>query len=541
MLILLQRLSLCLLLLSIAACEPSPTAEMNQVSMVKNIILMIGDGMGPQQVGLLENYARRAPNSIYEGKPTGLSQLMQDGKVLLSDTGPHNALVVDSACSATQLAIGQASSSEMIGLDHKGNKVETVLQLAKRHGKSTGLVSDTRITHATPASFAAHQPHRSYENEIAQDLLSNQVDVLLSGGLRYFLPNNISAQESVTNKPVYNKLSQANLPLKSKRQDTKDLLLEAETIGYSFAFNQAQLDAITQPPLLGLFASSGMEDAIEYHSRKASSDGSQQPSLKQMTLKALELLSQNSEGFFLMVEGGQIDWAGHNNDAGSMLHELLRFDEAVQAVYEWVSQREDTLVVVTADHETGSFGFSYSAENIPDAKPLQGDAFKGIEFAPNFNFAGLDVLDGLYQQKKDFYGIWQEASEAGENGKPAVLSLVNAVNNNMAFKIDEQQAKRILARHKNPYKKQGHKYLDTETLPHVHDFTPFYVYGDDIHLNLLAREVASSQNTVWGTGTHTATPVPVILFGPDAALNQFEGFLNHSHIGKTLKDIVVNK
>lgn len=133
---------------------------------------MIGDGMGPQQVGLLESYAKLAPNSIYKGKPTALYQLAQDGVIGSSLTHPDDAIVVDSACSATMLATGISTGSEVIGIDPDGNSIETVLEKAKRMGKATGLVSDTRMTHATPAAFAAHQPHRSLENEIASDMLA---------------------------------------------------------------------------------------------------------------------------------------------------------------------------------------------------------------------------------------------------------------------------------------------------------------------------------------------------------------------------------
>ena len=139
---------------------------------VKNLILMIGDGMGPQQIGLLELYAREAPNSIYKGKQTGISKFAQSGLMGMSMVNPYDAIVVDSACSATQLAIGKLAPSEVVGLDASGNPQETLLEKAKRLGKATGLVSDTRLTHATPAAFASHQPHRSLENDIAEEMLN---------------------------------------------------------------------------------------------------------------------------------------------------------------------------------------------------------------------------------------------------------------------------------------------------------------------------------------------------------------------------------
>lgn len=525
--------------LLLLACDTHQHPENNKPLPLKNIILMIGDGMGPQQLGLLQSYATLAPNSRYQGQPTAMQQLMTQGKFLLSDTSPHNALVVDSACSATQLATGVASGSEMIGLDHLGNPVETLLQKAKRGGKLTGLISDTRITHATPAAFAAHQPHRSLEANIAVDLLANHVDLMLSGGLGFFLPANTSIDtESTEFTAIAKRIQSTGQSLRSRRNDERNLLLEAQQQGYQLAFDRQQMLASQQLPLLGLFANSGMENAIHYHQLRDSGVERQQPSLKEMTVKALELLSQHPDGFVLMVEGGQIDWAGHNNDVGSMLHELLRFDEAIQAVVDWVQDRDDTLVVVTADHETGSFGFSYSAVDIPEPSTLPGSGFAGHAYAPNFNFGDLSLLDRIHAQQKDFYGIWAEAVAHGEKGQVTPESLVNAVNTNLAFSITSEQAERILMRHKNPFQRPGHRYLGSDTLPKVHDFTPFYVYGDDIHLNLLARELAAQQNTVWGTGTHTATPVPVIVYGPPSAQNAFQGYLHHVQVGALLQSFL---
>ena len=173
----------------LSACnDSSAVTAAPETTKVKNLILMIGDGMGPQQVGLLEQYAQSAPLSVYneKGNKTALSKFADAGQMGLSLTSPYGSngsLVVDSACSATQLATGVAAGSEMIGLDNQGNIVETILERAKAQGKATGLVSDTRITHATPAAFASHQPHRSFEAKIAEQLIeSGSVDVMLSGG-----------------------------------------------------------------------------------------------------------------------------------------------------------------------------------------------------------------------------------------------------------------------------------------------------------------------------------------------------------------------
>src|SRR5690606_32989615 len=175
----------------------------------------------------------------------------------------------------------------------------------------------------------------------------------LSGGLRYFLPQDsalISAEQQQN-------ILAAGLPLSSKRADSRNLLTVAQQQGYQLVFNREQLQTVDTFPVLGLFASSAMPDALLENSQPQRT----QPSLTDMTEAALNLLSQNEQGFFLMVEGGQIDWAGHNNDAGGLLHELLRFDETIQVVVNWAEKRNDTLGVLAADEETGGGVFSGSA------------------------------------------------------------------------------------------------------------------------------------------------------------------------------------
>src|SRR5690554_126745 len=480
-------------------------------SKVKNIILLIGDGMGAAQVGLLETYAQNAPNSIYAGEPTSLQALASQGKTVLSMTSVHNAIVADSACSASQLATGVACRSEMIGLDINGDPVETVLEQAKRMGKSTGLVSDTRITHATPAAFAAHQAHRDMEAAIAEDLIKNRVDVLFSGGLSFFLPNKKDLITATQLHLIY----KANLNTKSRRKDKKNLLTTASNKGYQLAFSNMQLHAIKQTPVLGLFNNSVMVDALTER------DDVQRtyPSLQEMTVKALQLLEQNDNGFFLMVESGQIDWTAHNNDAGGLLHEMLRMDDTLKSILNWGQDRDDTLIVVTGDHETGGFGFSYSNAEVPAASKLTGAAFKKKYFSPDYNFAPMDLLDKLYAQKKGTYSLWHEAIENGKEGRATTESLMAAVNDNMEFKITKEQADRVL---KVPAK--------------IQDFSDFYVYEDEKPLNLLGRELAVQQNVVWSTGTHTASPVPVFVLAPEAIMAKFNGIMTHRQIGTELKN-----
>lgn len=508
---------------------------------VKNVILMIGDGMGAQQVGLLEEYARRAPNSVLASTTTGLQSFADNGRIGLSMNAPMGAnpsLVVDSACSASQLATGKGSISEAVGLDDNGNKVQTILEKAKAMGKATGLISDTRLTHATPAAFAAHQSHRSYENEIAQDLLTVGVDVMLGGGSRHWVPDgDFGAMAAELNAP-------SHVIKKSKRPDDRNLIKEAQTAGYGLAFTKAQLAAASGTKLLGLFDDSAMNDGIEYtacKNGKVSDKCADEPSLKEMTMKALDILSKDDDGFFLMIEGGQIDWAGHVNDTGWLLHEMLKFDEAVAAVYEWVKEREDTLVVITADHETGGFGFAYHKHDIPEAKQLSGDGMNGNDYKPNFNFGSLDTLDKIFAQKKSYYDIFSDVEGEWNFSASTPAEWKTAVNASLHadFHVSDEDADHIAARTMNENRITGHKYLDAAELPLINDFSDFYVYPSDDHGALISRAIGAEQSVAWSNGTHTASPVPVYAFGPEAIANKFSTMQHHINIGQKLIDALI--
>ncbi|NRD75561.1 alkaline phosphatase [Shewanella sp. VB17] len=510
-----------------------------EVAHVKNLILMIGDGMGAQQIGLLEEYARRAPHSIYNGKGniTGLTKFAEAGQLGLSLSAPYGvngSLVADSACSATQLAIGKASGSEMIGLDRAGDITKTILEKAKAIGKATGLVSDTRMTHATPAAFASHQPHRSHETAIAEQMIeAGSVDVLLSGGARAFLPADIS-----TNSLAINTMEKVGAPAAiyeaSKRTDDRNLILEAQDKhGYTLAFDGEQLNKATGTKLLGLFANSGMADGIAYKACKAN-NSCVQPSLRNMTLKALDVLSKDEDGFFLMVEGGQIDWAGHINDTGWLLHELIKFDEAIDAVYEWVKDRDDTLVIITGDHETGGFGFSYSAHNLPEAQSLSGDGMRGKDYQPKFNFGALSLLDKFYAQTATFKDMLNNVKAKTELANATGQDWADVINPNSAFKVTSEQAAKVALRGNNDYYSAGHRYLGDAQFPVIDDFKAFYVYGDELHGNLIGRALSTEQNVVWGTGTHTAAPLPVYAFGPEKIIKQFSTLQYHVELSQKM-------
>lgn len=528
-----MRPRLTLLAFALAACGGQTVADPCPISSevaggvdaaepkVRNVILLIGDGMGPQQMGLLELWARRASTSDVVGD-TAIDRLANEGVVGLSMTDPVDGLVVDSACSATQLATGRPALGEVIGLDGVGERVPTILEMAEERGLSTGLVSDTRLTHATPAAFAAHVAHRSMENEIAVQMIASGAEVMLSGGARHF----VGAIDTAA------RVDELGIPfgLSSRRDDERDPIAEAVEAGYALAFDRDQLDAAVAAggPVLGLFAASGMMDGIQWH-RTRGDVVRTEPTLREMTEAALTVLEQDEDGFFLMVEGGQIDWACHDNDAGRTLHEMRKFDDAIAGVLEWAGGRDDTLVVLTADHETGGLGLSYSAYQVPAAVPMSGVGFAARDYEPNFNFGSPEQLDGLHAQSMAIADMLHSVAD-----DPTPEAVMAIVNDHSAFDITLEQAVRVLETEANPYRVDGHHYLDLEVVPRFDDFEAFYPFGMAGVTALVARELANAQNVVWSTGTHTHTPVAVIAWGPATATAAFGGVTHHVEVGQRL-------
>ncbi len=517
----------------IATDQPAAPVANSSVGKAKNVILMIGDGMGPQQLELLFAYTNYSKQSQ---QASAIEELADCGEVGIVRTEPHGAIVVDSAAAATQLATGAWAGSEMVGVDFRGNSVPTVLEIARDKGKSTGLVSDTRMTHATPAGFAAHQKHRFMENEIAVDMLASRCDVLLSGGLRHWVPQAVNDRDSATYLAMVQMIGGAFDPV-SKREDNRNLLLEARG-DYQLVFDRTALGRVESSRVLGLFANSEMIDAIGEQNAVAAGVRTE-PTLVEMSEKALELLAKNPAGFFLMIEGGQIDWAGHNNDAGDMLQELIQFDESVRLVSEWASKRDDTLVLVTADHETGGFGFSYSGRELPKARPLQGAVFRGEKFHPVFNYAPHRVLNRLTRQRKSFYQIFTEfdALPVKEQTAEKLQVLVNEAVK--PLRISLKDATDLLTRVPNRNYRKGHPYLGTKTVPQIPDQEEFYVYGENLRMNRLGHILGAQQHVVWATGTHTSTPVAVISAGPGSS--RFSGMMHATDLGKRMIEIVEGK
>jgi len=277
----------------------------------KNVILLIPDGFGPASLTAAREY---------HGSPLNLDSIISG----VVKTRATDSPITDSAASATAYATGHRTYNGAIAVDVNKRPLATILEGARAKGMKTGLVATSTITHATPASFASHVPSRSMQEEIAPQILEREVDVIFGGGIEYFQPINEGG----------------------RRKDNRDLISEAKKAGYQFVTNEKEMSALTDGSALGLFSRSHMAYDIDR-------ERTEQPSLRDMLVKAIELLDGTDEGFFLMVEASRIDHAGHGNDIAAHLGDIMAFDEAVGAAKDFADSNGETLLVSVADHETG--------------------------------------------------------------------------------------------------------------------------------------------------------------------------------------------
>ncbi|MBS2970997.1 alkaline phosphatase [Metabacillus sp. KIGAM252] len=301
---------------------------------IKNVIFLIGDGMGVPYTSA-HRYMKDNPRT----KDIELTEFDKH-LVGMQTTHPDDPAqnITDSASAATAMSGGVKTYNNAIAVDNDLTEVKTVLEQAKSQGKSTGLVATSEITHATPASFGAHDESRKNMNQIADDYYdemvkgSHKIDVMLGGGKSNFV--------------------------RSDRDLTKLFTKD----GYSYVTNRDDLMKNRNSKVLGLFADGGMDKMID---RKKET-----PSLEEMTKVALNKLNSNKNGFFLMVEGSQIDWAGHDNDVVAAMSEMEDFEMAFKAAIDFAKKDKHTLVVATADHSTGGFSMGAGGEYNFKVEPI---------------------------------------------------------------------------------------------------------------------------------------------------------------------------
>jgi len=300
-----------------------------QTGQPQNVVLLIADGFGPASATL----GRAA-----KGAPLALDSVL----VGAVETSAADGRVTDSAASATAYACGTKTYRGAIAVDTTGAPCRTVLEAAGARGMATGLVTTGRVTDATPAAFAAHVVDRDGEDEVARQMASSGVDLLVGGGARFFAGRADAAPT-----------------------DAAPLAEAMAADGWGVALDRAGYDALDALPAAVLLAPSHLAYEIDR-------DGTDQPSLAEMTEKALDLLAAEAggRGFFLVVEGNRIDDAAHRNDPAAHLGDVLAYDRAVAAALAWAARDGSTLVVSTADHEAGGLTLGRDNANRWDPAPL---------------------------------------------------------------------------------------------------------------------------------------------------------------------------
>lgn len=418
--------------------------DKKQSGEVKNIIFLIGDGMGVSYTSAYR-YLMNSSSSEFVNK-TELDKYLVGQQMTYPEDPEQN--VTDSASAATAMSAGIKTYNSAIAVDNDGTEVQTVLEVAKAKGKATGLVATSEITHATPAAFGSHDESRKNMNAIADDYYNelingeHKIDVLLGGGQDNFI-----------------------------RKD-RNLTEEFKKDGYSYVSTKEELSKDKNQQVLGLFAKRGLPKMIDRTSEI--------PSLEEMTNSAINRLNKNKEGFFLMVEGSQVDWAGHDNDIVSAMSEMQDFEKAFKAAIDFAKKDKHTLVIATADHSTG--GYSIGADGIYN---WFGEPIKAAKRTPDF--MAQEIINGKNVEETLKLYIDQSILKLTED---EIKSVTDAAENKDLRQVDDAIE----------------EIFNTRT------------------------------NTGWTTGGHTGEDVPVYAFGP--ARERFIGQIENTDNAKIIFDLL---
>lgn len=455
--------------------EPSPTADMKEeesssAARVKNVIVLIGDGMGNQQ---------RRIAAIVEGKGDPAHRLVMESLSTSGVAFNHSldALVTDSAAAGTALATGHKTKNGMVSMAPDGKKLKTILELCKEMGKSTGLITTVTIAHATPACYGSHVRKRKMYDEIALQYFEQKIDVLMGGGMNDFLPAPGSIPPG--QKLDMDALTRATYDITSwrgKRKDGKNLIYKFQKAGYYFVRDPERLmkvDPERTSKLLGLFSKGAMSYEVDRDPRR-------EPSIAQMTEVALRVLSENPEGFFLMVEGGKIDWACHGNDVAAAVYDTIAFDKAVKVAVDYAEKNPSTLVIVVNDHETGGMTIT-SMTNVEAIRNLKASAGK---MARMINRDGSNV-DEIF---KKYAGITD-----------------------------------LTARERKMVRDEALGRLIVKDL---------WGYGGTV----IAHIISQRTGVLFSTGGHSGTPVIVAAQGPGSEI--FDGFYDQTLIPRKIAELL---
>lgn len=397
---------------------------------VKNMIVLIGDGLGQGQIDMTRYMS--------EGKDTQL-ELMKLPNIGMMMTSSVQG-VTDSAAAGTAMATGKKTKNGMVGMSPNGAELDSILDYAEVLNKSTGIISTNKVTDATPATFAVSAKSRDNEVAIAKDILNNDVDVVLGGG-------------------------------KDEFTEEEDVVAQAQDMGYEYVENEDELNnaQASNNKLLGLFNDSYMNYKLD-----RDDVNSNEPSLKEMTKKAINVLSRDEDGFFLMSEGARIDHAAHAADIPGVVAETLEFDETVKYAVDWAKKNGNTMVVVVADHET--LGLSVT-------EPINKEALMNIEVSPEY-MAG------------------QMVEKEGEPGM-TIESIKNVFSKYANIEMTDKEAKEF---NQSIIDNEGNMY---------YSYMIGWEIGSVIASEYNAGVVSSDIRAKSSTGGHTLNSVPIFAYGPE--------------------------
>jgi alkaline phosphatase len=332
--------------------EQGPTFEKGATP--KNVILVIGDGTGINQISALQYF--KDGKIHYEDFPViGLSKISS------------TSLITDSAAAATAMACGEKTFNKAIGVNTKGQDLANLIEFMSQKGGSSGLIATSSITHATPASFYAHHTDRNDHDIIASFLPNAPIDFFAGAGLKYF-------------------------------RDRKDQVNLLDTFAQKgFTIETSSLKAYPEAKKLGyLLADKDMPTMIEGRGTF----------LEDASSLAINHLSSNEQGFFLMVEGSQVDWGGHDNDFDYMISELIDLDNTLGRLMAYAQKDQNTLIVVTGDHATGGLALSADQGDYNTIKPTFSSTGHNADWIPVFAYGpGAELFSGVYENTMIFHKI----------------------------------------------------------------------------------------------------------------------------------------
>lgn len=388
-----------LLILSISGCTSHITITGKNLKdseiKYKNVIVMVPDGCSMS----IQTLAR-----LYKGADINLDKLLT-GSVR---TYSANSVITDSAAAATAFATGHKTTSSFIGVAPRSEDllpwvtpevkpyypIPTILEGAKLSGKSTGVVVTSTIPHATPSGFAAHSSSRFMPDDIMEQMVHQNLDVAFGGGMVHLLPEGESFETT------------DGRSWKGTRKDTENLMNTLKSRGYSIISSRDELLNINNEKVWGLFNGTDLVPDIDRDELNPT-----QPSLAEMTKKAIEILSTNEKGFFMVVEGSQVDYAGHAHDPAYMVTEFIAFDDAVGVAVDFAKKNNDTIVVIFPDHDTGGLSIGNNSEMgrkygnttvdtlITPLKNAEITIQGLLELAYKDNNATVPEIQGLFQTK----------------------------------------------------------------------------------------------------------------------------------------------